>query len=191
MAIPCIKNRNGGWDCGPSQPAVAEPANHSPSLESHTYPRAREHTHTYTPASSLLGLPGACSPTVQEQLADAPSAPRNFPSSVAPEHRVSRGHFEFPSQILFPKSASNLTHFSFKTRKHQQTLCRETDGNNYRRGENRARSLYQGHGNILFPRQWLSSSHSCVNVGMGLPLGPSPHQGTGQHWRGRQGYRAP
>lgn len=45
---PYIKNRNGGWDRGPRQPAVAEPASHSPSLESHTHPRARAHTHIHT-----------------------------------------------------------------------------------------------------------------------------------------------
>lgn len=88
---PYIQNRNGGWDCGPSQPVVAEPASHSPSLESHTHPMVwgtHTHTHAYTPTSSLLGLPGACSPTVQEQLADAPSASRIFPSSMAPEHSL-------------------------------------------------------------------------------------------------------
>ena len=116
-------------------------------------------------------------------------APRNLFSPPVLKHRVPHGHFELPSQTLFPKSVSNLTHFSFKTRKHQQTRGRETDGNNYRR-EKTARSLYEGQANRLVPDSASFPGHSWVNLGTGLQ-GPSPLQGTGQHWRGRKGLQAP
>lgn len=44
-------------------------------------------------------------------------------------------------------------------------------------GEKAELAPLQGHGNILFPRQRLSSSHSCVDVGMGLSLWPFPIKG--------------
>ena len=160
--------------------------------------RAHTHSPTDTPgphtrllySPSLLGLRGDAGP---HGAGDASRlsllAPQNlFFSSTALKHGVPHGHFELPSQTLFPKSASNLTHFSFKTRKHQQTRWRETDGNNYRREKTEPFPL-QGAGKHIVPRQCIDPQPRCMNLGAGLP-GPVPITGDIRGHKGSEHHRA-
>lgn len=159
------------------------------------------HPATYTPSPHMCPLPPQTHRTPPARAAGgfsphrAGGAGRCLPPFPAPPlgpteafflqwlpNSPPRAPWELPSQTLFPKPASNLTHFSFKTRKHQQTRQRETDGNNYRR--ERAEPLPQRGQPNMSPRR-LVPGHCCVTWAQAprppaLPLGSRASTGRAQ-----------
>lgn len=120
-----------------------ECAHTGPSLRTQ-HAHSRAFTPLHKPTQPLLpGLQGRLQPLQGRRCWQKalPASQNLFFSPMALKHGVPHGYLELPSQTLFPKPASNLTHFGFKTRKHQQTRWRETDGNNYRK---QSHSRYKG-----------------------------------------------
>lgn len=129
---------------GPGQPAASPSPLNTPSMPYSRTPTTHTFTQAHKCAHARTQLPTCkahtCALTYPPKHTEPPPARAEGASAptgrevLAPQNLFScSGPSELPSQTLFPKPASNLTHFSFKTRKHQQTRRRGTDGNNHRR----------------------------------------------------------